>query len=211
MPLVLDIETVGQSVDDIPERALDYLFASIAKDEPDPEELERRREDLISRFSLDPATGRIIVIGLYDIGRNAERTFVDNDEKALLSEFWDWLRGNVPETLVTFNGKRFDVPYIHIRSAVHGLDPGVRLPNEPGTFDRHFDVREALEGNERRRRGSLDFFTATFGVPSPKTELDGTLVGEAFKNGRIDDIVRYCLDDCRATAAIYERLAPFYE
>ena len=66
MALVLDIETVGQSIDAVPERALDYLFRGLERDSPEPEELEKRREDLVSRFGLDPTTGRVIVIGLVD-------------------------------------------------------------------------------------------------------------------------------------------------
>ena len=50
MALVLDIETVGQSIDAVPERALDYLFRGLERDSPEPEELEKRREDLVSRF-----------------------------------------------------------------------------------------------------------------------------------------------------------------
>jgi hypothetical protein len=41
--------------------------------------------------------------------------------------------------------------------------------------------------------------------------MDGSLVGSAFAEGRIADIARYCLEDCRATAALYRRLEPFYK
>ena len=57
MALVLDIETVGQSIDAVPERALDYLFRGLERDSPEPEELEKRREDLVSRFGLGPDHG----------------------------------------------------------------------------------------------------------------------------------------------------------
>jgi len=40
--------------------------------------------------------------------------------------------------------------------------------------------------------------------------MDGAGVGAAYAEGRLDEIVQYCLKDCRATSAIYERLAPFY-
>ena len=71
-------------------------------------------------------------------------------------------------------------------------------------------MREALEGDDRRRRGSLDYFCAIFGVPSPKTEMDGERVAQVFEEGRIEDIERYCLSDCRATLALYRRLKPFF-
>lgn len=208
--LVLDIETVGQSVDEIPDRALEYLFKSIERETPEPEDLERRREELISRFGLDPTTGRVIVIGVLDVDTRAETVFAENEEKALLTRFWDWLASHEYERYVTFSGKRFDIPFLNIRSAIHGLAPRVVIPAEPLTTDPHFDVREVFEGNDRRRRGSLDYFTAIFGVPSPKSKMNGAKVAEAYAEGRLDEIAQYCLEDCRATAAIYERLAPLY-
>jgi len=208
--LVLDIETVSQSVEEVPDRALEYLFKSLERDRPDEEELKRRREEMISRFGLDPTTGRVIVIGLLDLGTRAETVFSDDSEKELLSKFWDWLAANEHEPYVTFNGKRFDIPFLNIRSAIHGLTPSKAIPADPLTTRPHFDVREVFEGSDRRRRGSLDYFTAIFGVPSPKSKMDGTQVNDVYAEGRLDDIVQYCLEDCRATAAIYERLAPLY-
>ena len=210
MALVLDIETVGRAVEEIPERALDYLFRSLERDRPEPQELEKRREEMIARFGLDPTTGRVIVIGLLDTETEEERVFAGEDEKELLTRFWEWLAEHEPERYVTFSGKRFDVPYLNVRSAIHGLRPRVTIPSEPGPRRPHFDVREVLEGNDRRRRGSLDYFCAIFGLPSPKKEMDGARVAAAYAEGRLEEIARYCLEDCRATAALYRRLAPFY-
>ncbi len=210
MALVLDIESVGQGVDEIPERALDYLYRTLERDRPDPQELERRREELVSRLGLDPTTGRVICIGVLDSEGAFERAFTDPSERDLLDSFWRFLGETQPKLVVTFNGKRFDVPYLNIRSAIHGLEPEFVIPSEPWSRSPHLDLREALEGNDRRRKGSLDYFCAVFGIASPKTEMDGSLVGNAFAEGRIEDIARYCLEDCRATAALYRRLEPFY-
>jgi predicted PolB exonuclease-like 3'-5' exonuclease len=207
MAIVLDIETVGQSPEEIPERALEYLLQSLERDAPDPAELERRREDLYSRFGLDPTTGRVVCIGVLDSETSFERTFSEAAEKELLASFWTWLEGARPSLFVSFNGRRFDVPYLHIRSAIHGIEPSFPIPLGSS---HHFDVREALEGDDRRRRGSLDYFCAVFGVPSPKMEMDGSLVGQAYAEGRIEEIERYCLADCRATLALYRRLEVFY-
>lgn len=211
MAWVLDIETVGQRVEDIPERALAYLYRSLARDRPDPEELARRKADLIDRFGLDPTTGRIIVIGLVEAESGREKSFHDSSEKELLTAFWDWLDSERPSLIVTFNGKRFDVPYLNLRSAVHGLEPRVVIPMERFSTSPHFDVREVLEGNERHRRGSLDYFCAIFGIDSPKSELDGSLVAAAHAEGRIEEITRYCLADCHATAALYRHLRAFWD
>jgi DNA polymerase elongation subunit (family B) len=210
MPLVIDIETVGQKVEELPDKVTESLYRSIERDDPDPEELERRREELINRLSLDATTGRIICVGVLDTESGEDRAFCHESEKELLEAFWQYFAERRPELIVTFHGKRFDVPYLNLRSAIHGIAPEFPLSAEPGERHRHFDVREVLEANDRHRRGGLDYFCAVFGIPSPKMELDGASVGDAYAEGRIQDIVDYCLEDCRATAALYERLAPFY-
>ncbi len=207
MAIVLDIETVGQNVEQIPERALDYLLRALERDAPDPEELLRRREDLISRLGLDPTTGRVVCIGVVDSETAFERAFSNSEERELLQSFWNWLEVARPALFVSFNGRRFDVPYLNIRSAIHGIEPAFPIPLGSAA---HFDVREALESDDKRRRGSLDYFCAIFGVPSPKTEMDGSLVGQAYAEGKIEDIEHYCLADCRATLSLYHRLRVFY-
>jgi DNA polymerase elongation subunit (family B) len=126
--LVLDIETVGQSVDELPKRALDYLFKNLERDAADAEDVERRREDMVARFGLDPTTGRVIVIGLLDVETGSATVFDDDEEKELLSKFWEWLATHEHERYVTFNGKRFDIPFMNIRSALHELAPLVVIP-----------------------------------------------------------------------------------
>ncbi len=128
MAIVLDIETVGRPVEEIPDRALEYLFRGLERDAPDPVELERRREELISRLGLDPTTGRIICIGVVDSETEVEQMFSHADEKELLSSFWVWLETARPTLFVSFNGRRFDVPYLNIRSAIHGIEPAYPIP-----------------------------------------------------------------------------------
>jgi predicted PolB exonuclease-like 3'-5' exonuclease len=208
--LVIDIETVGQSPDDVPPRALDYLYSSLKRDNPSAEEWEERRNDLVGRFSLDPTTGSVVCIGLVDTESGEERALTEGDERELLASFWHWIEKEKPERFVTFNGKSFDFPYINIRSAILEVPPSMPLPIRRFTTHPHFDVREVVAGNERHRRGNLDYFCAIFGIASPKQHLDGARVGQAHKEGRIDAIARYCLDDCHATAALYERLKAYY-
>jgi predicted PolB exonuclease-like 3'-5' exonuclease len=209
--LVIDIETTGQAPEKIPDRALAYLFRQLEKEQLNDEELEIRRKDIIGRFSLDPTVGTIICIGLVDTDTGEEKAIVDLDEKVLLGDFWQFLRTHQPELFVTFNGKSFDFPYINVRSAILQVPPSMILPIRRHTTHPHFDVREVFAGNERYRRGNLDYFCAVFGIDSPKQNMDGKRVGTAYRQGRIEEIALYCLGDCRATAALYERLKSFYQ
>ena len=210
MALVIDIETVGLGIEDIPPRALEILFRNLAHPEASEEEIEARKKEMVDRFGLDPTTGRIVCIGLLDAESETKEAYYGTDESVLLTSFWEYLDRTVPELFVTFNGKSFDFPYINIRSAILEIPPSRPLPVRRYTKSPHFDVREVLAGNERHRRGTLDYFCAVFGIPSPKTELDGSQIGQAFEEGRHEEISRYCLADCQATARLYHKLKAFY-
>lgn len=201
--LIVDIETVAQETESIPERALEILLDG---------EDEEARQAVIDRMGLDPCTGRIICIGVYwlEIGRS--RAYCQSEERELLANFWSDLVQLRPTRFVTFNGKSFDFPYINVRSAILNVPAPRDLLLDTRRFatDRHFDVREALTNYDRYRKGTLEFFCEIFGVPSPKEGIDGSKVGEYFKQGRLDEIAQYCLADCKATAKLYERVRPYY-
>ena len=76
--------------------------------------------------------------------------------------------------------------------------------------ERHFDVREIMTNYERYRKGTLEFFCEIFGVPSPKSDINGRNVGDYFKAGKLDEIAKYCLGDCKATGQLYQKLKNYY-
>jgi DNA polymerase elongation subunit (family B) len=201
--LIVDIETVAQEVDQIPERALEILLGG---------EEEEAQAAIRERFGLDPCTGRIICIGVHWLELDRSRVYCQSEERELLSNFWSDLAQIRPSRFVTFNGKSFDFPYINVRSAILGVmaPREILLDTRRFATDRHFDVREALTNYDRYRKGTLEYFCAIFGVDSPKNGIDGSRVGEYFKEGRIDEIAEYCLSDCKATAELYKRLRHYY-
>lgn len=201
--LIVDIETVGQETDSIPPRALEILL---------PPNEDKDREQAIDSFGLDPCTGRIVCIGVYWLEVDRSRAYCQSDERELLANFWSDLGQVRPTRFVTFNGKSFDFPYIKIRSALLEvpIPRDIVLDTRRFYTDRHFDVREALTNYDRYRKGTLEFFCEIFGVASPKDGMDGSMVGEYFKEGRLDEIAHYCLADCKATAELYQRLRNYY-
>jgi DNA polymerase elongation subunit (family B) len=202
--LVVDIETVSQETDRIPPRALEILLGNAEDDEA--------REAIVDRMGLDPCTGRIICIGVHWIEVDRSRVYCQSDERELLSNFWSDLVQIRPTRFVTFNGKSFDFPYINIRSAILDVLPPRDLLLDTRRFatDRHFDVREALTNYDRYKKGTLEFFCEVFGVTSPKDGIDGSQVGEHFRQGRLDEIAKYCLADCKATGELYQKIRPYH-
>lgn len=201
--LVVDIETVGQDPETIPARAREILLDV---------ETDEERQKVLDCLGLDPCTGRIICIGVYWMELEKSRAYCQADERELLANFWNDIGQIRPQRFVTFNGKSFDFPFINIRSAIHGVPVPRDLVLDTRRFstERHFDVREVVTNYERYRKGTLEFFCAIFGVSSPKNEINGKNVDEYFKAGKLDEIAKYCLGDCKATAQLYLKLKNYY-
>jgi DNA polymerase elongation subunit (family B) len=201
--LVIDIETVGQEPETIPARAKEILL-----NVDTPEDQER----ILGSLGLDPCTGRIICIGVHWIELDRSRVYCQPDERELLANFWSDIGHIRPQRFVTFNGKSFDFPYINIRSAISAvpIPRDVLLDTRRFSTDRHFDVREVLTNYDRYRKGTLEFFCEIFGVPSPKNGINGSNVGDYFRAGKLDEIAKYCLADCKATGELYLKLRNYY-
>lgn len=229
--LVFDIETVGQPLDGFDVARQEYLLRNTPTDE------DRARK--IAEMALTPFTGRIVCIGMQFMKRQADGwtatqvaysvdDAADTDagskeiqlpsgaicmvgtELGMLDFFWKALAKYPGITLVSFNGRGFDAPFIMLRSALLGIRPGRNLMD--GTrynYRNHIDLIDQLTFFERStsgatRRFNFDFYAKSFGITSPKSDgVDGSKVGELFADGRIEDIAEYCLRDVKATWELF--------
>ena len=66
-------------------------------------------------------------------------------ETEVLSKFWDHLKRGPTESLLTYNGRKFTVPFLYIRSALNGVEIGnPDLLRERYKIGIHIDVADAL-------------------------------------------------------------------
>jgi hypothetical protein len=89
-----------------------------------------------------------------------------DEEADLLDTFWEAVAGFPQGTLwITFNGKRFDVPFVEARSAAHGISPtrSDLRDTYPYSMRPHADLVHLWP-----QHYSLDGLCALLGVPSPK-------------------------------------------
>jgi len=237
--LVFDIETTALPVEEFDATQQEYLFRD-AENLPDPAQRQARRAEIQRFFSLWPLTGQIVCIAMANVdssrskvlflgGKDHEKSkngreapasaeFVPcADEAGLLTEFWGVAVHY--ESIITFNGRTFDVPFIYLRSAL--LNVGISRKDWLGyrfQIEPHCDLLEQLtfynvSGRDgAARRFNLDFYCKAFGIPSPKSEgITGMDIGRLMAEGRAWDIAAYCLGDVQATAKLYkiwkERLA----
>jgi 3'-5' exonuclease len=213
--IALDIETAGCEWDELAPEMQTYLR--------DRERDELKRDDVPNRLGLNPATGRVVAIGIWYVdevrglvladGPEAEWTgfeersqILRGPEPVLLREFWKLVRD--AGTIVTFHGRGFDGPYLMIRSAIVGVEPTRNLvPYRYGVRE-HCDLMEILSFFGARPQYKFEFWCRQFGIASSKRDVQGADVGALVREGRILDVARYCLGDARATAELYTRLRP---
>jgi predicted PolB exonuclease-like 3'-5' exonuclease len=151
-----------------------------------------------------------IVLGKID-GNTLKIKTYQGDEKELLTKFAQDLTQSdtarkgeaIP---VGFNNIGFDGPLLTKRMLVNDvLLPGL-LDNahlKPWEV-RGVDLSKLWQGTSFYP-DSLNAVAAALGLSSPKGDMDGSEVSEAFYKGEIDKIVSYCVGDVLTTANIYRR------
>ena len=208
--LVFDIETVPQDIEQ------PYSKAQLGYIEKKIEAAKRRDSDLdvLAKTDelkgIDPYLARIICIGLYFPGKDKRMALTNPDEHAILSSFWETIATH-RDIFISYNGVKFDVPFIIRRSIKHRLAPtnnNFLQYTKYNTFPPHFDA--ILQVGLRETYYSLKEACDFFDIPSPKEgDIVAENVGKAFSEGRIAEIADYCLKDLEGTFQLYEKLIPF--
>lgn len=212
--LVLDIETVSQQ-------------AQFADLDADWQELWAKKSAHLQHADDNPALmydraaiyaefGKIICIGLgiyHVIDGQVHlkvKTIHGHDEKAILLEFAELLNKHFNQTekhkLLAHNGKEFDFPYLSRRLLINGialpkiLDTAGKKPWEI----QHLDTMELWKFGDYKSYTSLNVLAKCFGIPSPKEDLDGSLVGPIYwQHKDLERIANYCKKDIITTAQIF--------
>lgn len=125
-------------------------------------------------------------------------------EPDLLRAFWT-LAG-VAETVVTYNGRGFDIPFLVNRSLVHGIEARVDLLSNRWSLRPHLDLLQLVRQGSSTGPSNLDVVCWALGIESPKGQMDGSMVAPAYASGKIEEIARYNLADVTATTAVYHKL-----
>lgn len=130
-----------------------------------------------------------------------------SDERSLLADLSRHV-GAARPTLVTYNGRSFDLPVIAIRALCHGVplpwyyrDPAVRSRHSE---DGHLDLCDSLADHGATRVGGLDAIARLIGLPG-KLGVDGSQVEGLYAQGALADIQAYCLTDVAQTAFLLLR------
>ena len=127
------------------------------------------------------------------------------DEPTMLHAWWNL--ASTAETVVSFNGRGFDVPFLLGRSLVHQIPARVDLLGNRYALRPHLDLHRAIAGGERLPGpANLDVLCWALGIESPKEQMDGSMVAPAYAQGEIVKIATYNAHDVRATSAVYQKV-----
>ncbi|HMI78832.1 MAG TPA: ribonuclease H-like domain-containing protein [Ferruginibacter sp.] len=140
------------------------------------------------------------------------KSFYGEDEKKLLGGFMTTLQqmeaNNNKWSFCGHNIKEFDIPFICRRLLVNGLTipPFLDFQNMKPWETNIIDTFQYWRFGDYKHFTSLKLLAAALHVPSPKDDIDGSMVGEVYwKEKNLDRIVTYCQKDVVTTANIVLR------
>jgi DNA polymerase elongation subunit (family B) len=213
--MFLDIETVPESPTyELLNPAMQNLWDKKSKQFRIPDQTPG---EVYQRAGIYSEFGKIICISVGLIKEKNPfsfrlKSFYGKDEKSLLTEFSAMLskfcRTNREAVLCAHNGKEFDYPYIARRMIINGLlipeilDNAGKKPWEVKLLD----TMDLWKFGDYKNYTSLDLLTSVLGIPTPKDDIDGSMVAGIFYNeDDINRIVHYCEKDVLAVARVLLR------
>ncbi len=107
------------------------------------------------------------------------------------------------------NIKEFDMPFICRRFVINNLPlpQPLQLSGKKPWEIHHIDTMELWKFGDNKNFTSLSLLAQVLGIPSPKSDIDGSQVSNVYWNdGDIKRISRYCMQDVFTTAKVYLRL-----
>jgi predicted PolB exonuclease-like 3'-5' exonuclease len=213
--LFLDIETVPEQpsfneLDDDKKELWEHKSQYQRKD-------EYTAEEFYDRAGIWAEFGKIVCIsvGYFNISgasRSFRVTTFHGDEAKLLTDFKTLLEGHFSAQkymLCGHNAKEFDFPFIARRMLINRID----LPSKLNMFGKkpweipHIDTMELWKFGDYKHFTSLKLMANVLGIPSPKGDIDGSMVREVYyKDNDLNRIIKYCELDVVTTAQVFLRL-----
>ncbi len=202
--LFIDVETVPQykSYEALPEskkKFWDHKASLLSKSE------EQTAEALYERAGIYSEFGKVVCIScgyIKTVEGNSQlfiKSFYGHDERSVLTGFSDMIsKMSASWFLCAHNGKEFDFPYLCRRMVISGLPIPTMLDlagKKPWEV-KHLDTMELWKFGDYKSFVSLDLLADIFNIPSPKDDIDGSMVRKVYyEENNLDRIVEYCAKD----------------
>ena len=137
----------------------------------------------------------------------------ESSEAEIIQRFFDGIEKYTPQ-IVSWNGGGFDLPVLHYRALIHGVqaprywdlgedDRDFKWNNYISRYHmRHLDLMDVLAMYQPRANAPLDDVAQLCGFPG-KLGMDGSKVWDAFQRGEIEAIRNYCETDVANTHLVF--------
>ncbi len=215
--IFLDIETVSGQPDfhSLKDEWQELWTKKILKQLP----ADATSEDYYSKqAALYAEFGKVVCIcaGYYrSEGRDLKlrvKTLVHENEETLLKQFTELIsqfeKHYKDWVFAGHNVKEFDLPYLSRRMIINGLD----LPKSMSFYNLKpweinvIDTMHFWRFGDFKNYTSLDLLARALNIPSPKSDIDGSQVGEVFyKEKNLKRIGEYCSRDVVTVANIIRK------
>ena len=195
----LDIETKPD------ELLIDIFKANVkpSKTLKDPKkievDIEKKQANYKKSMSVDQDYCDIVCVGIKELNQKGRLYSIEDMET--------WFKNYEDATIVTFNGKSFDIPIIIKVGAKKDLKlPYKSLVEMTQRFkpSRHIDLMQKLAFDNFSDRKSLDTYLRIY----LGTQKD-TLGDEFFATATEDEIIKHCIEDLQFTEDLFKKFRFF--
>jgi 3'-5' exonuclease len=171
-------------------------------------------EAIYGRAAIYAEFGKIICISCGFINKSVTgqnslkiKSFYGHNERELLTDFLNTLaKLNSQFVLCAHNGKEFDFPYLSRRILINKLKlPEIlNLAGKKPWDIKHLDTMELWKFGDYKAYTSLNLLAHVFNIPTPKSDIDGSMVGEVYyKEKNLQRIVNYCQKDVATLVNVF--------
>ena len=177
---------------------------------------KKKAHKLYDRAGIYAEFGKIICISVGFITKNEKgenqlrlKSFYGKEEKQLLFNFKELLHSSYTNKyLCAHNGKEFDFPYIARRMLINSikLPESLNIAGRKPWEIRHLDTLQLWKFGDYKHYTSLKLLTEIFKIPSPKDDIDGSMVKKVYyEENDLKRIMIYCEKDVTATVQLFMR------
>lgn len=187
--------------------------------------VERYRSELLEQFDSEfiPYTYQIpVALAIAKVDSDyqlLDLVTLDDPEyrpHIITENFWRGWSAYGKPTLVSFNGRSFDIPLMELAAYRYGIPVGDWFATHLKAYDQyrnryntnsHLDLQELLTNfGASRMSGGLNLVANLLGKPG-KMGIAGHMVQEMYQQGKVNEINDYCRCDVLDTYFVFLRSA----
>ncbi len=213
--LFIDIETIPTQRADVIMKIQNDISPSktITKEETKKKWMEEKAgieiDKAYRKTALNGTLGEIICIGyaIDDLLVCISGRKVGESEANMLEHFFTVLRAFKREMLIIGHCVAdFDLKFLYQRAVINNVKPPSWFPiKDVKAWSKGiFDTKEQWVGKSSAS-GSLDAICRAIGIEG-KENIDGSKVWDYIKEGRYDEVFKYCAEDVERVRQLYYRM-----